>query len=158
MESIEFMRNTARGFTLSELLITITILGILAAIAYPSYTRYIRNARLSDAQKDLIDNVRQLNRYYAQHATFKKNSTTWADLATTQNEFFCYKIHGNPRGAASDKFNIKAVAFDKTNEPRVLIVNQDLMVTQCESSENICNGEAFFVNSGRKDQNCQIIH
>ena len=158
MESIEFMRNTARGFTLSEFLITIAILGILAAIAYPSYTRYIRQARLNDAEKDLLINVRQLNRYYAQHATFKKNSTTWADLTIKQNEFFCYKIHGNPRCAASDKFNIKAVAFDKTNEPRVLIVNQDLMVTQCESSENICNGEAFFVNSGRKDQNCQIIH
>lgn len=152
------MPSTIRGFTLSELLIAILILGGLAAIAYPSYTHYIRKARLSDAQKDLINNVRQLNRHYAQHATFKKNSTTWADLAITQNAFFCFKIHGNPRGAASDKFNIKAVALDKTNEPRVLIIDQDLTITQCERSDNVCNNDAFFVNAGRQDQNCQIIN
>lgn len=152
------MRNTSCGFTFNEMLITICILGILTAIAYPSYTRYIRKARLNDAQKDLIHNVRQLNRYYAQHATFKKNSTTWADLAIQKNDFFCYKIHGNPRGASDDKFHIKAVAFNKNHEPRVLLINQDSIVRQCESSDNICNGEAFFVNSGRKDQNCKILN
>lgn len=152
------MRNVVRGFTLNELLIVMIILGVLAAIAYPSYTRYVRKARLSEAQKDLIDNARQLNRYYAQNATFKKNSTTWADLVIKQNAFFCYKIHGNPRGAASDKFNIKAVSLDKNREPRVLLIDQDLTVTQCESSSNICNDDAFFVSSGRQDTNCQIIN
>lgn len=152
------MKNMARGFTLSEMLIVIVILGVLAAIAYPSYTRYVRKARLSDAQKDLMDNVRQLNRFYAQNATFKKNSTTWADLAVTRNEFFCYKLHGNPRGVAGDKFTIKAVAFDKTKEPRVLLIDQDSTVRLCESSSNVCNNDAFFASSGRQDTNCQIIN
>ena len=43
-----------RGFTLLEMLVTLIIVGILAAIAYPNYTSYMQRSRRSEAQQLLV--------------------------------------------------------------------------------------------------------
>jgi len=43
----------AKGFTLVELMVTIAILAILAAIAIPAYNGYLREARFSTAQQNM---------------------------------------------------------------------------------------------------------
>jgi type IV pilus assembly protein PilA len=45
---METARNSARGFTLIELMIVIAILGILLAIAIPAYSDYTVRARVSE--------------------------------------------------------------------------------------------------------------
>ncbi|MGR8929056.1 MAG: type IV pilin protein [Gammaproteobacteria bacterium] len=42
------------GFTLIELMITVAIVAILAAIAYPSYTEYVMRGRRADAKAGLL--------------------------------------------------------------------------------------------------------
>jgi prepilin-type N-terminal cleavage/methylation domain-containing protein len=49
------MRRNQHGFTLLELMVVVTIIGILAAVAVPVYLGYVQEARLNEAKPYLLD-------------------------------------------------------------------------------------------------------
>ena len=51
-----------RGFTLIEVMIVVAIVGILSAIAYPSYAEYIRKGHRADARAGLLQAQQWLER------------------------------------------------------------------------------------------------
>lgn len=53
-----------RGITLLELMIVVVIVGILAAIAFPSYREYVLRSHRADAQADLVELAQWLERQY----------------------------------------------------------------------------------------------
>ena len=54
------------GFSLIELMIVVTIVGILAAIAIPSYSAYVRRANRTDATRTMSFLSQALERCYSQ--------------------------------------------------------------------------------------------
>lgn len=63
-------RRAAHGFTLIELMVTVAIAAILAAIALPSYQDYIRRAALTEAQGDLSDYRVKLEQYFQDNKSY----------------------------------------------------------------------------------------
>lgn len=58
------------GFTLIELMIAVAVIGVLAAIAYPSYQQYVLRANRVDAQAVLTETAQFMERYFTTNGTY----------------------------------------------------------------------------------------
>lgn len=65
----------ARGFTLIELMITVAIVAILAAIAYPSFQNSIRKSRRTEAKTALENVAAEQERYYYRNNAYTRDLT-----------------------------------------------------------------------------------
>ena len=63
-------RLQARGFTLIELMIVVTVMALLAAVAVPSYTEHVARSRRADAKQSLLELAQKLERYYTERGTY----------------------------------------------------------------------------------------
>jgi type IV pilus assembly protein PilE len=64
------MKQIQPGFTLIELMVTVTIVGILASIAYPSYQDSVMKSRRADAKGALLGFENAMERYFTGHNTY----------------------------------------------------------------------------------------
>lgn len=61
---------TFRGFTLIELMITVAIVAILAAVALPAYNDYLMRGRLAEAHGELVAMRARLETYFLDNRTY----------------------------------------------------------------------------------------
>ena len=81
-------RSKAGGFTLIELMIVVVIVAILAAIALPSYSNYIRRGQLQEAFTHLADYRAKMEQYYQDNKNYGTGGVCAnAATASTWNGF-----------------------------------------------------------------------
>ncbi|MBZ2209390.1 type IV pilin protein [Massilia soli] len=61
----------SRGFSLVESMVVLVVIGILSAIAIPSYTQYILRSHRTTAQAVLAESAQFMERYYTTNNTYE---------------------------------------------------------------------------------------
>ena len=64
------MQRFLRGYTITEILIVVAIVGIIAAIGYPQYQDYVREARRADGHSALSRLAAQQERFFADNNAY----------------------------------------------------------------------------------------
>lgn len=70
---MKIQSKTQQGFTLIELMITVAIIGVLSAIALPSYTEYVTKGKRTEAKVELLRIAQMQESYFAQNLSYAKN-------------------------------------------------------------------------------------
>ncbi len=81
-------KSASLGFTLIEALIVMTLLGILAAIAIPNYSRYVTRGNLVEATNALSEYRVRMEQFYQDNRTYQNaGGTCGAALPTNLQNF-----------------------------------------------------------------------
>lgn len=100
-----------RGFTLIELMVTIAIVAILAAIALPTFTEQVHKSRRSEALQGLTELQLRQERWRSNHATYSDGTGAFGSMPSSNNYTFAvtngsntataYTVTATPTGAQS---------------------------------------------------------
>lgn len=84
------------GFTLVELMVVVAIVGILAGIAYPSYTQHMLKTRRAAAQSCLLELGQFMERYYTTNMSYASASLPSTPCGTDLTNFYTFSFSGTP--------------------------------------------------------------
>lgn len=142
-----------RGFTLIELMIVVAIIGIIAAIGYPSYNNYIIKAKRSTAKSFLTQVATSQEQYYLDNKSYADDLSL---LGYPGDPFFVDKNNHAAAATSSDAiYEIEitastATSYTLTAKPVNLQLKQD---TKC-GSLSLTNTGTKTVSGSSKVNEC----
>ena len=123
-----------KGFTLIELMVVVTIVGILAAVGFPAYNKYQKRAHRSDAQQLMLDTANKQEQYLL---ITRQYTNDFGTLTVTKDGWDCttvttvcsnkwYTVDIDPDVPSSPPtFTITATPQGPQSGDGVLVLNND---------------------------------
>lgn len=134
------------GMTLIELLIAISIIGILSAIAYPSYQEHVLKSHRAAVMSDMVKIQLELERHRTETGSYDfsiVNNTTGSCNASVgcQNETDRYKLSITSGASGINLYTIKATPQAKLGQTKdkcgTLSMNAGSVGTAEKNSTNV---------------------
>jgi type IV pilus assembly protein PilE len=110
--------RSSAGFTLIELMIVVAVIGILAAVAYPSYQDHVRKARRAEARAVTLESAQWMERFFTEHQRYDQTSAG-TTVGTTFAQAFA-KVPKDASGSGNYSITVTATvsAFTVTTAPQ----------------------------------------
>lgn len=137
-------RVSQHGFTLIEMMIVVAIIGILAAIAYPSYDEYVKRGNRTEGQALLSDAAARQERYFSQNNVY---ITKDADISKLGLNL----ASGNKSATGKYAFSISKVDKDGGY---TLTAKQQFKDTKCGDLTLTATGARGVSGSGASASDC----
>ena len=115
--------------TLIELMIVVVIVGILAAVAYPSFRQQALRSARADAKSALVDAIARQEQFFLDNKTYSSSLANLNVPATTENGYYtlsidaattacpisrCYGIRATPAGTQADDTKCAALTVNSS--------------------------------------------
>ena len=152
IQSWDSKKVNQSGFTLMEMMITVVIVGILAAVAYPAYTEQVAKGRRADARTRLVAAQQWMERYYSERYSYASAGET------TQNTDFANQAsfatsppagEGAPMYTLGVVINSTAYTLTATRQAGSSMANDacgDLTLTQ-DGTRGVVNWGSKYANA-----------
>lgn len=133
------MRVSQQGFSLIELMIVVAIVGIIAAIAYPSYQGVISDGYRGTGQADLLGLASAMERHHSGSFSYEGAANGGSNTGAPA-VFSAYSPSSEP--AANKRYTLSIVAASATAF--------ELKATPVTGTGQSADGALYYFSDGRK--------
>ena len=103
------------GFTLIEIMITVAILAIIAAVAIPSYAGYVERGKRAEARTALLDIAARQERYYSNNRQYA-DQLSKLNMSGAKSENGYYALSVTLSGSNNQDFDATATPSGWTDD------------------------------------------
>ncbi|HYD34313.1 MAG TPA: type IV pilin protein [Methylophilaceae bacterium] len=123
------------GFTLIELMVTVAIIAILAAIALPNYNAYVVRSKIAEATSELSKWRNVVERYYQDNRNYTNVCTTTIPTGTKYFTYTCASTADTytltATGIAGQGMNGYVYTVNQNNEKATTMFANEAVTASC---------------------------